>query len=91
MRAIPKRTPEQIAEALEAARTARFAPLYRSEWLNLHLGGFHWAHNDLADWNLKAVHSCPVCRAFRDRSLAAANRIDGLRGGRVLSAALPGS
>ena len=38
---------------------------YRSEWLNLNLGGGHWPHNHLTSANLKAVHSCPTCRAFR--------------------------
>jgi hypothetical protein len=42
------------------------SPRLRSVWLNWHLGGFHWAHNDLTNVNLKAIHSCPVCREFRE-------------------------
>jgi hypothetical protein len=41
-------------------------PRLRSEWLNMHLGGFHWRHNDLTDDNLVAAHRCPECRSFRD-------------------------
>ncbi len=37
----------------------------RSVWLNMHLGGFHWIHNDLSDANLQATHSCAVCNALR--------------------------
>ena len=36
-----------------------------SIWFNMNVGGLHWVHNDLTDTNLKAVHSCPVCQAFR--------------------------
>jgi hypothetical protein len=43
-------------------------PRLRSEWLNMHLGGFHWGHNDLIDDNLIAEHRCPECRSFRDRT-----------------------
>jgi hypothetical protein len=40
----------------------------RCEWLNYHLGGIHWVHNDLTDVNLLAFHaSCLTCRAFRSK------------------------
>lgn len=58
---MPTITDEMRARAREKAALPRL----RSEWLNLHLGGFHWIHNDLTDWNLKAVHDCPTCRGFR--------------------------
>jgi hypothetical protein len=60
-------TAEDRAKGLEARRAKEVLPRLRSEWLNLHLGGYHWIHNDLTDWNLKAIHSCPVCREFRKR------------------------
>ncbi len=51
----------------EGRLNALVMPPLRREWLNFHLGGFHWVHNDLTDTNLKAIHSCPACRMFRDR------------------------
>jgi hypothetical protein len=39
----------------------------RREWLNLHVGGFHWIHNFLTDVNLLARHSCQECADFRDQ------------------------
>src|SRR5271165_3433055 len=50
----------------EGRLDALVMPLLRREWLNLHLGGLHWVHNDLTGTNLKAIHSCLACRMFRD-------------------------
>src|SRR5262249_11487592 len=53
------------AGAAMTGKAERQTPALRSVWLNLRLGGFHWAHNHLTDVNLKARHSCRLCRAFR--------------------------
>ena len=48
-----------------ADQPLRYNNRLHSVWLNMHVGGLHWIHNDLTEVNLGAVHSCPVCRAFR--------------------------
>jgi hypothetical protein len=60
-------TNEMGRKAVESRQTAASLPRLRREWLNWHLGGFHWIHNDLVDVNLKAIHSCLTCREFRAR------------------------
>ena len=58
---------ERIRQLAEGKAEAAQLHQWRSVWLNMCLGWLHWVHNDLTDDNLKAQHSCPVCREFRNK------------------------